>query len=182
MKKLLCHFASITLAISCLIFAQASFADNKYSNNQYYSDNHTDKKISVEDARNIVAPFYDALNKPATKDVAKLIEQATTPDWVSCVSNTACVPRDAIIQRFIGRGEAIPDLTWTISDIQISDNQVIVRSEATGTPVLNYLGINASGKTFQIMAIDIHIIKHKKIIRSYHIEDWASAVRQVNVQ
>jgi hypothetical protein len=32
--------------------------------------------LTVEKARAIVTPFYEALNRPAEKDVAKLLEQA----------------------------------------------------------------------------------------------------------
>jgi hypothetical protein len=52
--------------------------------------------LTVEKARAIVTPFYEALNHPAEKDVAKLklLEQATSSDWMSCGGNDACFPRE----------------------------------------------------------------------------------------
>ena len=40
-------------------------------------------------------------------------------------------------------------------------------------------GVNGKGKSFEIMSIDIHTIKDKKIVKTYHIEDWAGALRQL---
>ena len=50
--------------------------------------------LTVEEARAIVTPFYEALNRPAEKDVVKLLEQATSSDWMSCGGNDACFPRE----------------------------------------------------------------------------------------
>ena len=33
---------------------------------------------------------------------------------------------------------------------------------------------------FKIMTIDIHEVKDGKIVQSYHVEDWARAIRQVS--
>ena len=52
--------------------------------------------LTVEKARAIVTPFYEALNRPPEKDVVKLLEQATSSDWMSCGGNDTCVPREKI--------------------------------------------------------------------------------------
>ncbi len=39
--------------------------------------------LTVEEARRIVAPLYDALNEPGKKDVAALLATATNPDYRS---------------------------------------------------------------------------------------------------
>ena len=66
--------------------------------------------LTVEKARAIVTPFYEALNRPAEKDVAKLLEQATSSDWMSCGGNDACFPREKVIGGFKSRGAILPDL------------------------------------------------------------------------
>jgi hypothetical protein len=53
--------------------------------------------LTVENAHAIVTPFYEALNRPAGKDVVKLIEQATSSDWMTCGGNVACIPREKFI-------------------------------------------------------------------------------------
>ena len=39
--------------------------------------------LTVEEARVIVTPLYEALNEPAKKDVAALLAKATNPDYRS---------------------------------------------------------------------------------------------------
>jgi predicted ester cyclase len=127
----------------------------------------------------LVAPLYDALNQPAKKDVATLLETATSPNWQSCGANDQCAPRERVIAGIKSRGETIPDLKWEIKELIAAGNEVIVRGEASGTPVAPLYDVPPTGKGFKIMSIDIHTIEAGKIVRSHHIEDWAGAMRQV---
>jgi steroid delta-isomerase-like uncharacterized protein len=127
-----------------------------------------------------VTPFYEALNRPPEKEVAKLLEQATSSGWMSCGGNDSCVPREKFIGGFKSRGASLPDLNWDIKEVLIAGDRIIVRGEASGTPSGSFLGIPASGKSFKIMSIDIHTIEDGKIKRSYHLEDWAGAMRQLS--
>ena len=134
---------------------------------------------TTEEARAVVAPLYDALNQPAKKDVAMLLEKAASPNWQSCGTNDQCAPRERVIAGIKSRGETIPDLKWEIKELIVAGNEVIVRGEASGTPVAPLFGVQSTGKGFKIMSIDIHTIEGGKIVRSYHIEDWAGAMKQV---
>jgi predicted ester cyclase len=135
--------------------------------------------MSLEAARRGVAPFYKALNAEFATDSAELIRQATAPDWVSCRSNEICNSRDEVIAGVAARLKSVPDLKWQIRDIQVSGNQVTVRGEATGTPAGEFFGAPHTGKSFKIMSIDVHTLEDGKMVRSYHIEDWMGAVRQL---
>ena len=136
--------------------------------------------LTVEKAHAIVAPFYEALNRPVGKDAVKLIEQATSSDWLTCGGNDACIPRERFIAGFKSRGDALPDIKWEIKEVLIAGDRIIVRGEASGTPSGTFRGTPASGKSFKIMSIDVHTIEDGKIKRSYHVEDWAGAMRQVS--
>ena len=59
-------------------------------------------------------------------------------------------------------------------------NRFVVRSRATGTPVGPMFGVDGQGRGFDILAIDIHTVEDGKIVRSYHVEDWATALRQLS--
>src|ERR1700733_6010535 len=74
--------------------------------------------LTVEQARTIVAPLYDALNQPAKKDVAALLAKATNPDYRSYSTNEDWLTRDQLADVFRMLGAAVPDLRWTIEDIQ----------------------------------------------------------------
>ncbi len=54
--------------------------------------------LTVEEARKIVAPLYDALNQPGKKDVAALLAKATHPDYRSYSTNE--FPRALRARRF----------------------------------------------------------------------------------
>src|SRR5215470_15699176 len=128
----------------------------------------------------VVAPFYDGLNAAPGKDVAAVLRQATAPDWVSCGANDVCGAREQVIAAIAGRHKAIPDLKWEIKEVLVAGNRVTVRGEATGTPAGELLGVPHGGKSFKLMSIDVHTIEGGKIARSYHIEDWLGAVRQLS--
>jgi predicted ester cyclase len=135
--------------------------------------------LTTDEARAVIAPFYDALNQPTKKDVAMLLEKAASPNWQSCGANDQCAPRERVIAGIKSRGETIPDLKWEIKELIVAGNEVIVRGEASGTPVAPLYDVQPTGKGFKTMSIDIHTIEGGKIVRSYHIEDWAGAMRQI---
>jgi len=137
------------------------------------------QSMTVEQARKQVAPFYEMLNQPATKDIKALSEQALSPDWKSYSSETDFKGRDGFVAQVGGFGKLIPDLKWDIKDVMVDGNRIIVRSEASGTPVAPFFGVPPSGKSFKIMTIDIHTIKDGKAITAHHVEDWASALGQL---
>lgn len=138
--------------------------------------------MTVEQARNQIAPFYDMLNQPATKDLKALSERALSPDWKSYSGETDFKGRDAFVAQVGGFGKLIPDLKWDIKDVLVDGNRIIVRSEASGTPVGPFFGVPPGGKSFRIMTIDIHTIQDGKAITAHHVEDWAGALRQLSAK
>jgi len=129
-----------------------------------------------------LTPFYKALNAANANDAPELIKQSTTPEWVTCRGNDACNTRTEVIAGIGQRLAAIPDLKWEVKDVVVSDNRVIVRGEATGTPAGNFMGAATNGKSFKLMSIDIHTFEGGKIARTYHVEDWQGAFRQLSQQ
>jgi len=136
--------------------------------------------LTAEQARAAIAPFYQALS--AGNDPVALIGRATSPDWISCGGNDTCRRRDQVTASIAGIEKAVPDLKWEIKEVVVSGDRVIVRGEATGTPIGTFLGVASSGVSFRVMSIDIHTIKDGKIARSYHVEDWMGALRQLSAQ
>lgn len=70
-------------------------------------------------------------------------------------------------------------MTWKVEEMIQAGNRVIVRGRATGTPKGPLFGVDGKGKSFMIMSIDIHTLENGKIAKTYHIEDWAGALRQL---
>jgi len=135
--------------------------------------------LTMDHARGIVAPLYDALNQPAKKDVGALLGKATNPDYRSFHTNDEFLTRDQLADVFRSIGATVPDLRWTIEDIQTSGNQIVVRGRATGTPTGDFWGAKATGKSFNTMAIDIFTVKNGKLASAYHVENWMTALQQI---
>jgi predicted SnoaL-like aldol condensation-catalyzing enzyme/predicted ester cyclase len=135
--------------------------------------------LTVEDARRIVMPLYDALNQPAKKDVAALLAQAANPDYRSYHTNEDSVSRDELADIFNLIGAAVPDLRWTIEDIRTFGDRIVVRGKATGTPTREFWGAKPTGKSFSTMAIDIFTVKNGKLASAYHVENWVGALQQM---
>ena len=136
--------------------------------------------LTTEQARAAIAPFYQALN--AGNDAVALVNQATSPEWMSCGGNDACRSRDQVGASIAGLQKTVPDLKWEIKEVLVSGDRAIVRGEATGTPAGPFMGVPPGGKSFRIMSIDVHTIKDGKLVRTYHVEDWMGAARQFSAQ
>jgi len=134
--------------------------------------------LSIEQARAIIAPFYQALN--AGNDAPALVNQVTAADWMSCGGNEVCRSRDQVGASIASLEKTVPDLKWEIKDVLVSGDRVIVRGEATGTPTETFMGVPPAGRKFRIMSIDVHTIRDGKLARSYHVEDWMGATRQLS--
>ena len=136
--------------------------------------------LTVAEARTIVMPLYEALNQPAKKDVAALLAEACHPDYKSYSTNEDWLNRDQLGDVLKMIGSAVPDLHWTIKDILTLRDQIVVRGEATGTPVGEFWGAKPTGKSFKTMAIDIFTTKSGKLTSAYHVENWVGALQQIN--
>jgi predicted ester cyclase len=136
--------------------------------------------LTLAQAREIVGPLYDALNQPAKKDVDALLDKAAHADYRSFHTNEEFLTRDQLAGIFKWMGVTVPDLRWEIKDIQVNGDQVIVRGEATGTPTSEFWGAKPTGKGFKTMALDIFTVKNGKLASCYHVENWMTALQQMN--
>jgi predicted ester cyclase len=136
--------------------------------------------LSLDAARRLVTPIYDALTRPGEKNVEALIKSVTSPDFQSCGNEGECVDQAAVITRFEGLASVVPDLKWTIKELLVSgEDRIVVRGEVTGTPIRPFLGATPTGRPFRTMSIDLYTVTESRISRSYHIENWTAALRQL---
>ena len=128
-----------------------------------------------------MAKFYDLLSNPGVQAQVEAFRAATTEDWES-VGNYSGEnkTREVFLGQVGGFGQLIPDLDWAIQAMHQDGNFVTVRSRATGTPNAPFFGVDGEGRGFDIMTIDIHELEDGRIIRTYHVEDWAGALKQLS--
>jgi predicted ester cyclase len=161
------------------LFASLALGAALVSTNAQTLQGEIAPSLTVEQARAIVAPLYEALNEPTKKDVLALLANATNPDYQSCSTNSDCLSRDQLAGVFTALGKIIPDLHWTIKDIWTSGNRIVVRGEATGTPTGELYGVKPTGKSFKTISIDMFTVKDGKLATAYHVENWMAATEQI---
>jgi predicted ester cyclase len=107
------------------------------------------------------------------------LAKATNPDYRSYSTNEDWRTREQLTEVFKTLGSVIPDLSWTVKDIQTFGDQIVVRGEAAGTPVLEFWGAKPTGKTFKTMSVDVFTVKNGKLSSAYHVENWMTALQQI---
>src|SRR5439155_757694 len=139
------------------------------------------QSLTEAQARTVIAPWYGLFNQPVQGDMKTLQEQILTADYESCWGYLPgeCWGRDASIKVVGGFAKSIPDMKFEIKEVLVAGDRVIVRGEVTGTPAGDLFGVPHTGKSFRIMAIDIQTIRDGKIARTYHLENWLSALGQL---
>jgi predicted ester cyclase len=73
-------------------------------------------------------------------------------------------------------------MKFDIKEVLVAGDRVVVRGEVTGTPAGALFGAPHTGKSFRMMTIDIQTIKDGKIAKTYHLENWLSALGQLRAQ
>ena len=135
--------------------------------------------LTEAEATALVTPVYRGLTASSPTEIEPDLMQATVSDWQNCTGENACQDRAATIKRWTGRITLIPDYHLERKEVLVSGDRIVVRGEATGTPAAVFLGVQPTGKSFRIMTVDIHDVKDGKIVRTFHVEDWATAIRQL---
>ncbi|UZD91733.1 ester cyclase [Cognatishimia activa] len=128
-----------------------------------------------------VQVFYDFLSNPGSEAHAAAFMEIASEDWESIGDYSGKTKsRDDFVGQLGGFDKLVPDLEWAVEDMIEDGNTVVVRSRATGTPVAPFFGVDGQGRSFDILAIDIHELEDGVITRSYHVEDWAGALQQLS--
>ena len=142
------------------------------------------QNLTEAQARAIIAPWYSLFNVATRGDVKSIQEQVLTSDYEFCSGYLPgeCWGRDTSIKVVGNFANSIPDMKFDIKEVLVAGDRVIVRGEVTGTPAGELFGVPHTGKSFRMMAIDIQTIKDGKIVKTYHMENWLSALGQLRAK
>ena len=160
----------LLLAFGALLLASASTASAQ--------------NITEAQARAIIAPWYSLFNVATRGDVKSIQEQVLATDYESCAGYLPgeCWGRDTSIKVVGNFAKSIPDMKFDIKEVLVAGDRVIIRGEVTGTPAGELFGVPHTGKSFRMMAIDIQTIRDGKIAKTYHMENWLSALGQLRAK
>ena len=132
------------------------------------------------DDKTTVQTFYDLLSNPGSEDLTASFLEVTAADWESIGNYSGDnKSREAFVGQMGFFSQLIPDLDWSVQAMHQDGEVITVRSRATGTPTGPLFGVDGQGRSFDILAIDIHELKDGFIVRTYHVEDWATALQQL---
>jgi len=134
----------------------------------------------MENLKDIVTPFYTkCLTVNSETNVAEAMGKILA-DGFQSKGSTDAKGKDQLIGQVQFFWKLIPDLKWEIQEMIQEGNQVVVRSLASGTPNGNFMGVETNGsKSFKTMTIDIHTIQNGKVVAVHHLEDWSTAIKQL---
>ena len=137
--------------------------------------------VAVADDLAAVQTFYDLLSNPASESHTVAFVDATADNWESVGNYSGDnESRDGFLGQLGFFAQLMPDLEWSVQAMHQDGNFVTVRSRATGTPVGPLFGVDGEGRSFDILTIDIHELEDGKVVRTYHVEDWAGALGQLS--
>jgi ketosteroid isomerase-like protein len=136
----------------------------------------------LADDLDVVKSFYADLLTTPSDATGDMVRAVVSEDWESIPTPRGGPGAEGLTKTLGAFGGVIPDLKWEPQEILQDGNRYIVRSIATGTPAVPFLGVEPSGKSFEIMSIDIHTVENGKIVKSYHVEEWLSAKYQLQAE
>jgi len=142
------------------------------------------QSMTEAQAREVIAPWYGLFNVATRGDVKAVQEQVLTTDYESCSGYLPgeCWGRDTSIKVVSNFSKSIPDMKFDIKEVLVSGDRIIVRGEVAGTPAQALFGAPPTGKSFRIMTIDIQTIREGKIAKTFHMENWLSALGQLQAK
>lgn len=137
--------------------------------------------ITQEEAHTLVTPFYRKALTVNGETSSTAVLEAILADGFQSINSQETKGKATLIKQVEGFWKLIPDLRWEPQDLVVADRKVVVRSIASGSPRGRFMGLDLDGsKSFRIDTIDIHEIEGGRIIRVHHLEDWATAIRQLS--
>jgi ketosteroid isomerase-like protein len=177
----------LIILVALSIVPGASFAQNSLTQPAQAVVSIQEKpmtNLTEAQARAAIAPWYGLFNVASRGDVKAIQEQILTEDYESCTGYLPgeCWGRETSIKVVSNFANSIPDMKFDIKEVLVAGDRVIVRGEVTGTPSGDLFGVPHSGKSFRIMAVDIQTVRDGKIAKTYHMENWLSAIGQLRAK
>jgi predicted ester cyclase len=135
---------------------------------------HFGQEIAMT-AKEIALRFYDPL---MTGDVSATAE-FMAEDWIDLPEKAGQTPGRAGFAQMVSELRGFfQGLVWSIDDVIVDGDRVVVRSTLRGTPHAHLLGLNVTGHEVAFMAIDIHRVADGRIAQTWHVEDKMAIMKQ----
>lgn len=137
--------------------------------------------MNQNDHKALVTQFYEgALTVNDKTTSSAVLERLLAEDFQS-VNGQETKTKPVLMKQIEFFWKLIPNLAWRPQELIAEGDKVVVRSVATGSPKGAFMGLELDGsRSFTIDTIDIHQLAGGKVVRVYHLEDWATAIKQLS--
>lgn len=128
----------------------------------------------------VLTPFYRQALTVNSEAIPAAVLDRVLADGFRSVNGQEVKDKATLVRQLEAFWKLIPDMTWDPKDELFEGDRAVVRSVATGSPRGMFMGLQLDGtRSFRIDTIDIHTIRDGRIVEVYHLEDWATAIRQL---
>jgi len=131
--------------------------------------------------RSIIELWYSLFTIPGRGSVRAVFDRVTTHDFINYRGElpSEISDREATIPFIEALAGMVPDMRFEIRELLIAGEKAVVRGRAIGTPAGALFGQPHTGRSFQIMTIDILTLRGGQITSVYHLENWLGALQQL---
>jgi predicted ester cyclase len=74
----------------------------------------------------------------------------------------------------------MPDYAVTHEDLIVGGDRVVVRNTVSGTHRGAFMGHQPTGRRIEMRTMDIHQVRDGRIVRTWHLEDFAGLLAQLD--
>ncbi|BBM89098.1 hypothetical protein COTS27_00791 [Spirochaetota bacterium] len=131
-----------------------------------------------------IKEYYAILSTKETDTLEKRIKIILDKKWknvpaAQSFKTTDGSERENFAAQIKAYHQVVPNIKWEPIKIIKAQNTYTVITKITGTPESPFFNVPPSGKSFEILSIEVHKVVAGKIRESFHVEDWVNAISQI---
>jgi steroid delta-isomerase-like uncharacterized protein len=136
---------------------------------------------TTDTAANAAADIVRAFYEPFRTGDTSVYDHVLAEDWLDLPLAPGQQQGPAGMAGQIGLfRHAMPDYNVEHQDIIVQGDKVAVRNIVSGTHQGAFMGHEPTGKRIEMRTMDIHQIRDGKIVTTWHLEDFAGLMAQLN--
>ena len=125
----------------------------------------------------IARAFYEPFRTGDTSTYATIL----AADWIDIPLAPGQEQGPAgMTEQIAGFRHVLPDYTVTHEDVIVSGDRVAVRNTVSGTHRGAFMDYQPTGRRIEMRTMDIHQVRDGKIVTTWHLEDFAGLLAQLN--
>src|SRR3954464_4001240 len=131
--------------------------------------------------RSVIEPWYSLFTIPGRGSVRAVFDRVIARDFIGYGGElpSEISDREGTIPFIEGLAGLVPDMRFQIRELLTAGERVVVRGRAIGRPAGELFGQPHTGRSFQIMTIDILTLRAGQITKIYHLENWLGGLQQL---